>query len=705
MAINDDYTGYALAIERWSGITTRPVKINGFEMIMGLYWFEIDLVVPGTVQPERLKIDDAIGSPAVLRVLKHQQPALPMEAANTWPIHGVIQRITHLGSNGDWHLFRLQLVPELVLLSGARRTRVWRDQSVKGIVKKVCEEARIAAPAWEAKAGVETRPYLVQYQETDLAFIERLCARLGVWYQFAFGTGATTLAFHDQQTAFAKLTGGKCYDLRPEARSVAGGGKDGQGQVISASAWDLPEVVNSLELTRQLVPGAVLVRGWDYHGADDGAHPESQAQAPVSSPMPDDWRFGLQAPERGTECGASGDDKQGQPGCAFLAKVLAERHAVDHKTGGGRSTIRNLRAGLILSMMNGGTPQDYVVIGVRHLGSQGAGGRGSSSRSDLSYRNWFVAIPKEDKVPYRPAERPWPQIPGFLTAQVESEGGDGDPYANLDDQGRYHVRLAADRENTGDAKASLPVRMLSPYSGKEWGFHLPLHHGAEVMLAHVDGDPDRPVIAGAVPNGVTPQVVNHDNQTQSRWLTAGKNELTFDDKKDSEMAFLHAQKDRKTEVENDETKTVGHDQSLDVGNDQKIHVKKNRADNVDENVEANVGGNVTLMVKKNVSETIEGGQTEEIKKDKSESITGASTLAIGKDLTVTVDGDHSDSSKKGRTIKAKKISILADDEITIKTGSAIIQMKKNGDITIEGKKISIKGSGDVVVKGSKIGEN
>jgi type VI secretion system secreted protein VgrG len=32
-------------------------------------------------------------------------------------------------------------------------------------------------------------------------------------------------------------------------------------------------------------------------------------------------------------------------------------------------------------------------------------------------------------------------------------------------------------------------------------------------------------------------------------------------------------------------------------------------------------------------------------------------------------------------------------------------MKKNGDITIEGKKITVKGSGDVVVKGSKITEN
>ena len=32
-------------------------------------------------------------------------------------------------------------------------------------------------------------------------------------------------------------------------------------------------------------------------------------------------------------------------------------------------------------------------------------------------------------------------------------------------------------------------------------------------------------------------------------------------------------------------------------------------------------------------------------------------------------------------------------------------MKKNGDILISGKKISVKGSGDIVMKGKKILEN
>lgn len=42
-------------------------------------------------------------------------------------------------------------------------------------------------------------------------------------------------------------------------------------------------------------------------------------------------------------------------------------------------------------------------------------------------------------------------------------------------------------------------------------------------------------------------------------------------------------------------------------------------------------------------------------------------------------------------------------DLTIKVGRASISMKKNGDIVIKGKKITVDGSGDVAIKGSKVG--
>ena len=57
--------------------------------------------------------------------------------------------------------------------------------------------------------------------------------------------------------------------------------------------------------------------------------------------------------------------------------------------------------------------------------------------------------------------------------------------------------------------------------------------------------------------------------------------------------------------------------------------------------------------------------------------------------------------------------MVAGDEILLKTGSASILMKKNGDIQIKGKNITVSGSGKInmkasskmTLKGSQIAEN
>lgn len=111
-----------------------------------------------------------------------------------------------------------------------------------------------------------------------------------------------------------------------------------------------------------------------------------------------------------------------------------------------------------------------------------------------------------------------------------------------------------------------------------------------------------------------------------------------------------------------------------------------------------VGGNQSLSVGANHSETIGGSQSTSVGSNKSTSvganesrtIGGNAGIDIGKDLTV------------GSGMAA---SITAGDEIVLKTGKASATMKKNGDITIDGKDINVKGSGDVVIKGSKILEN
>jgi len=113
-----------------------------------------------------------------------------------------------------------------------------------------------------------------------------------------------------------------------------------------------------------------------------------------------------------------------------------------------------------------------------------------------------------------------------MNATVDA-AGDGQQ-AEIDDQGRYKVILPFDQSGNKDGKASRWVRMAQPYAGSEYGMHFPLHKGAEVLLTFVDGDPDRPIISGSVPNPETTSPVTSANQTKSVVRDNFGNEMIFD---------------------------------------------------------------------------------------------------------------------------------------------------------------------------------
>ena len=110
-----------------------------------------------------------------------------------------------------------------------------------------------------------------------------------------------------------------------------------------------------------------------------------------------------------------------------------------------------------------------------------------------------------------------------------------------------------------------------------------------------------------------------------------------------------------------------------------------------------VGKNKTIDITDNQSLNVGG--------DLSETISKQQTVSIAQDLNEEIGGKHLEAVTKEYALSAKSMQLVADDEIVIKTGDASITMKKNGDITIKGKKITVKGSSDVVIKGSKVSEN
>ena len=131
--------------------------------------------------------------------------------------------------------------------------------------------------------------------------------------------------------------------------------------------------------------------------------------------------------------------------------------------------------------------------------------------------------------------------------------------------------------------------------------HIP-RIGQEVVVAFVEGDPDRPIIVGSVYNAE--QMPPYDlpaNMTQSGIKSrsskggtpANFNEIRFEDKKGSEQLFIHAEKNQDIEVENDETHWVGHDRKKTIDHDETTHVKHDRTETVDNNETITIHGNRT----------------------------------------------------------------------------------------------------------------
>ena len=120
----------------------------------------------------------------------------------------------------------------------------------------------------------------------------------------------------------------------------------------------------------------------------------------------------------------------------------------------------------------------------------------------------------------------------------------------------------------------------------------------EVMVTHLDGDPDRPLVTGVVPNAK--QKVPYSlpaNKTKSIFRSnthkgKGFNELTFEDENGRQEIYMHAERDNEIHVENSRSKRIDNNQSESIGHNKNIEVGNNHHEVI--------GGNMTLMVGPNI---------------------------------------------------------------------------------------------------------
>ncbi|WP_313306564.1 type VI secretion system tip protein TssI/VgrG, partial [Stutzerimonas balearica] len=170
------------------------LEFRGREALSTPFAFEVELV------SERPDLE--------LETLLHQ-PAFLAFAPDGGGIHGLVHRIAQGESGKRLTRYHLTLVPQLAYLAHRSNQRIFQHLTVPQIVARVLEEHGILAGVGHrfdlGPVVYPEREYCVQYDESDLHFIQRLCEEEGIHYHFQHSADRHVLVFGDDQTVFPTL--------------------------------------------------------------------------------------------------------------------------------------------------------------------------------------------------------------------------------------------------------------------------------------------------------------------------------------------------------------------------------------------------------------------------------------------------------------------------------------------------------------------
>jgi type VI secretion system secreted protein VgrG len=464
-----------------------------------------------------------------LHTAPHNLPwSLPGSVPKIKPLRvlfGVVTGFKRLSGSNDQARYEITLAPRLALLGRGKQFRIYQHQSVPEIVEGILRSRHGFLGQdffFQLARDYPRREQVMQYDESDLAFIARLLAEVGIWYCFTSDQRLSidVVEFHDHQRGYQ-------FDVELPFRPPSGLSSKGQDGV-----W-------ALQSSHQVVERQVNFRAYQQRDANAWLDGE------VDQTRGDSTTYG-EAYHYGEPYSALGDpiDRdealQSESGY-FYGRLRHERYLNGQTQLSGISSSATLAPGQVLSI-TGGAPQAFAPRAViTQLTTRAA--------RDRSFEVSFQAIPYSDTVCFRPPLQPKPQIAGTVPARVTSSLKH-DPYSHIDLEGRYKVRFLFDRDTWKTGEESLWLRLARPYAGDTHGLHLPLICGTEVAVAFEQGDPDRPYIAHALHDSEHPDHVTLRKHDYKRNVlrTPANNKLRMDDTRGQEHVKLSTEHSGKSQL-------------------------------------------------------------------------------------------------------------------------------------------------------------
>ncbi|MGS1025991.1 type VI secretion system Vgr family protein [Burkholderia glumae] len=482
------------------------LEFSGRDAVSELYHYDIEFTSPAAGIP----MEQVVGRPARFTIApidpnmgylrkmfgENAEQFSKMPPAHT--IHGIITEFDEFATTADQTHYRVRLEPVLADLHRGVTSRLFQKQSVEEIVTDTLRHYGYRAGVdfvFQLRHQYKRHEYVTQYHETTFAFIQRLCAQEGIWFRWEQKKDHAVIVFGDDLDAYARKQRTVPY-LRDAGLESSGA-----------------DTIKTLEKRTRRVPEAVRLHDYNHREAGVSLLVEENAARADKSTNGVDYRWGehYETPEEGRQ----------------IARRRHEAYLANQITFKGTGNPFWLEAGEVMRVE---PVQADAKHGIFITAVESSGGRSQS------YWVSFEGIPSDRayRTPIASIKRP--AIDGILPARITSPGNY--KYAYLTEQGWYVIKLPFDLDEWSPGGTSRPVRFAKPYSGDSYGHHFPLIDGAEVAIVFTDGNPDRPVIIGAMHDSLHPDLVNNLNHTRNIVRTAAQNELRMEDKENVEHIHL-----------------------------------------------------------------------------------------------------------------------------------------------------------------------
>ncbi len=432
-------------------------------------------------------------------------------------------------------VYELELVPTLGLLETRTNSRIFQNRNTREIVDLVLKDhdiqtsldpSRLGGSVWPWKP----REYCVQYNETDLDFVQRLLEEDGMGYFFEHGENGDVLVLASEESHYGSFN-------EPYA--------DRQARDADETLPSFSGTYKRLELNRAAAVTSESLSSWcrqwtrtpsRYESIDFDAMQQTAASQVLRRQWPDDASAsgpgtsydayaGLAAEQEQTD---SGDQDPFNPLTAIrLAELtskseswfgstrsrgVATGHRYEVQTADDLRTVLAVRADLLIQRIRNPS------VGLQGHAPTPIPEPGTNNTSWSHEVNMEAVLASVRFVPDRVTPRP--RIHGPHTAFVVDDNGrlpgasaDDSVPASMDNKARVRVRMHWNQDPELDDSdepveidsethpwQTCKLRVAQPTAGKGWGSWTVPHIGDEVLVSFINGDPDRPVITGRLYN-------------------------------------------------------------------------------------------------------------------------------------------------------------------------------------------------------------